>query len=577
MENLAAITRPILGSGKCTASLLTGELRRPCPCSNGKFEVPVSSGYICCKTCSHTLAEHDAFQHAEIPSPSQAISSHNLPLQNLQHHNLRHAENNTGTTEPTGSISTRLSRKEVVRALWQRLKEKGVVHVQGPPASGKSTLAHLLRLHVENTSEMQVVSLSWPKYFPGNFSTMARYYRLLNAITGRQLDLDDWRGKRVLLIVDEAQRSYACTSFWNDLIRFVTPGAGPCVALFSSYGSPSRCPSGRQVTTPVIFHPAQQISLRRTSINPDIGLYFSRKEYDELVHVVCLYHRQQGNEMVLPHRLTACLWDLTSGHPGAHGRSVESIVRTVWECLSYDGFVLACIASGPMRGILRSLPAENFRAKISNVSRCLAEAVVNSGLVASARFKSEIDMCYREGWLQAEHEEGGKKIYIFPSCIHQRLFEDILSRNIGPFPFDRYKSIEGLSFSILNYFDPDRLKAHSNSLLFPRRLKAYFRNAFYYEFYYACYKLFGEQKLYLASGWTGELKARRADFQVRGTRWAIEIITEEDDVDECVARFKDGGRYSGWLKSQGIQQYLILDCRTSRPDKMAGKKPVDTY
>ncbi|KLJ12489.1 hypothetical protein EMPG_12482 [Blastomyces silverae] len=509
----------------------------------------------------------------ETPSPPQAISSRPLPPPGLQSHDLRHTENNLATTKPTEAISTTISRNETVRALWKRVQEVRVVHIQGTPGSGKSTLAQLLRLHVEDTSDMEVVSLSWPTCFPENLSTVTMYYKLLNTITGRQQpDLNDWLDKRILLIIDETQRSYAYSSFWNDFIKSINPGAGPCVALFSSSGYSTRCPPG-QPSTPVILRAAQKISLNSPRANSDIGLGFSREEYDELVRKVCSYHQKQQGNYLLSNRLIDYIWGLTSGHPAAgspeyQGRTAEFIVAGAWERFSDDSFFLDCIEDSATHSICWLQAAKIILAENSNISQYLAKAVVYSGSVARAGFNGEIERCYREGWLQSEFQEDGKRIYIFPSYLHRRYFEHILSRNIAPFPFNRYESIESLSFSILECFQQDRLKVHSKSSTLPQHLKAYFRNEFYYEFYCACYELFGEQQLYLASEWTGKMKAHRADFQVRGTPWAIEIITAEDDTLERVDRFKAGGIYSRWLKKQGIEQYIILDCGMSAPVEM---------
>ncbi|KKZ58612.1 hypothetical protein EMCG_05508 [[Emmonsia] crescens] len=128
--------------------------------------------------------------------------------------------------------SLRISRDATVRALWKRVLEMGVVHIRGTPASGKSDMACILRFYVEKTSEMPIISLSCPMNFPQNRPTNAMYctyYKLLNAITVRLLDLDDWP-------------------------------ENPCVAMFSSYGSPS----GHRLDANSYFHYTSPISTNIT-------------------------------------------------------------------------------------------------------------------------------------------------------------------------------------------------------------------------------------------------------------------------------------------------------------------------
>ncbi|OJD21389.1 hypothetical protein ACJ73_07267 [Blastomyces percursus] len=294
----------------------------------------------------------------ETPFP-QAISSHQLSPASSQRLDLRHAENNPGTTKPTEAISARISRNETVRALRKRLQEGGVVHIRGTQGSGKSTLVQFLRLHVEKTSEIEVVSFSWPMQFPGHLSTITMYYQLLNTSTGRQLDLNDWPEKR----------------------KF----------------------------KPSILHSAQQISLRRTPANSDIGLYFSRKEYDEFVRQVCLYHQQhQQWNYSFSNKLIDCIRCLTSAHPAAgcpeyRGRTAEFIANGSWERFLEDTFFRDCIRNSATHGIRRLVAAPGLLAQNSKkFSQYLAKAVVYSGFVATADSNHQNDMFHGERWLQAE-------------------------------------------------------------------------------------------------------------------------------------------------------------------------------
>lgn len=106
---------------------------------------------------------------------------------------------------------------DTVSSLWHRIKKVQLVPVRGTPASGKSTLANFLKIHVTNTEpDMHVRSVEY----------------LDNTLTGRPIDLHDWLFKKCLLIIDEAQASHQFTSFWNDLIKLIEPGYGIFIVLF---------------------------------------------------------------------------------------------------------------------------------------------------------------------------------------------------------------------------------------------------------------------------------------------------------------------------------------------------------
>ncbi|KAK2809273.1 hypothetical protein FQN50_003914 [Emmonsiellopsis sp. PD_5] len=212
----------------------------------------------------------------------------------------------------------RTPRNRTVEALWGRLQRTAVVHVRGTPASGKSTLAALLHSHVKKVApNLDILHITWPMEFPKKIWTQTPYPRLLSLLSDWDLGLIDWRQKRILIIIDEAQGSYAYTSLWNDLIKSIIPFEGPLVALFSSYGSPTEAPLGDQTPTPILFSDSQRISLRPTPVNPDIGLFFSREEFDDVVARVSRSHGEHGQAFLLSDDLKAYIFDLSSGYPAA--------------------------------------------------------------------------------------------------------------------------------------------------------------------------------------------------------------------------------------------------------------------
>lgn len=60
----------------------------------------------------------------------------------------------------------------------------------------------------------------------------------------------------------------------------------------------------------------------------------------------------------------------------------------------------------------------------------------------------------------------------------------------------------------------------------------------------------------------------RPDFVVVEPRWAFKLVRDGEELDECCARFEDGGRYRKLIDEGKIVDWIILDCRTSRPERV---------
>ena len=69
-------------------------------------------------------------------------------------------------------------------------------------------------------------------------------------------------------------------------------------------------------------------------------------------------------------------------------------------------------------------------------------------------------------------------------------------------------------------------------------------------------------ELFLDAGWNGLV-----DFYIKDVKWAIERLRDGSDLNEHIQRFLPGGKYHRWIKSGEIQDYILLDYRTSRPSK----------
>ena len=89
------------------------------------------------------------------------------------------------------------------------------------------------------------------------------------------------------------------------------------------------------------------------------------------------------------------------------------------------------------------------------------------------------------------------------------------------------------------------------------------------EFYRACFYTLGRQ-VHLTSEWTRSSGNGRVDFQIKAVKWAIECVREGDRLKEHIQRFQKGGRYYGWISSEQVEDYILLNFWTSMPTKREG-------
>ncbi|PGH00845.1 hypothetical protein AJ79_08097 [Helicocarpus griseus UAMH5409] len=467
--------------------------------------------------------------------------------------------------------STLCRRQSTVSALWSRLRRYSVIHVRGTPASGKSTLAQLLARHVKKNSDIPVLIASWPLNFPDPIGVYSDYNDLLNFIFKKR-QLDNWMGQPRLIIIDEAQSSYPYLSFWNDLIKSITYGCFPYVALFTSYGSPGSEPINYRTPTPIYSLPEQRVSLWPTTANPELGLFFSREEFNDITARVLEHHSQHGQHFLLSEDLKEFVYRMTSGHASAvrcllDGLALSEEFREfrktsspisldiAMQCFSEDTFILHCIEKFGYATFGRGPPKNEFLRNNASITQFLREIVACRLCEDKPEQNRSLDICYQNGWLHGTLLDDGKVAYVFTTALHRRYLEHVLSINTPPFPKQSYGTLRQFWMAVIPRIEPAALRDSAS-------VEALFQD----EFYRACYSLMDRQ-LYLSSEWTGREKGGRVDFQVRGTDWAIELLRDGNGIDEHISRFEPGGQYYLWMQSKEIQDYAVLDFRTTQPRK----------
>lgn len=193
-----------------------------------------------------------------------------------------------------------------------------VIHVRGTPASGKSTLAMFLEQHVNSVFQGKVPVYRF-RWTPGTLPLSTSYNKLLNHFT-EQIAPFDWIEMNAVIIIDEAQLSYDFKDLWHGLIKILASGvaAGPFIIAFASYGSATKSPLPSEVSsTPVHFTSNQRVSTRPLTLNnPQVGLYLTRAEFEDVASRFCDQHRKHGEGFLPSVEALQYIWEFSSGHPG---------------------------------------------------------------------------------------------------------------------------------------------------------------------------------------------------------------------------------------------------------------------
>lgn len=255
-------------------------------------------------------------------------------------------------TSPFESFNDSLysRREKTIQKLVHLIEEERVIHVRGTPSSGKSTMAKLLH-HYYTTKGEKVA-------FVDEWSTKVRPEDIL---TAKCRSKGHWRelnghdcGNDLIIILDEAEKTYEDTWFWCGLIKHALRNYYSIrICIFSSYGDPTAGPPLHEFpmgTTAPMIPPSKQVSLTmafpcsRLRLDlPDVCLFYDAEEYKEVVDRHCKAHSSDGSysmrndiEFDLHTDLREYIFSLTSGHPGAVSSLLEYIdlvrcnVTLVW-------------------------------------------------------------------------------------------------------------------------------------------------------------------------------------------------------------------------------------------------------
>lgn len=154
-----------------------------------------------------------------------------------------------------------------------------------------------------------------------------------------------------------------------------------------------------------------------------------------------------------------------------------------------------------------------------------------------------------------------------------RYVEHYLTTTTVPFPLDRYPTIGTLAEAVLRRFSARSLSSRrqvgTGGIVKP--VEATYQD----EFYRCIHQLLGFSTN-VSSEWTGG-GLGRIDFRITEVAWGVELLRDGDRLKAHCERFVGHGTYTPWIHNGWLQDWLIIDCRTTMPQpygKLSSQKPT---
>lgn len=177
-----------------------------------------------------------------------------------------------------------------------------------------------------------------------------------------------------------------------------------------------------------------------------------------------------------------------------------------------------------------------------------------------------IHTCHRHGWIHAD--QNGDEVttrYTLPSPIHTVC----LSWRLKPTnDMPHFTSLFDLALGTISKFKPSQLQTPI-CRVGPRSTDKLPGAQYQDEFYRSVFSVtFGNVRL--SPEFASARKTRvsgQIDFFIPVLKWGIELTRAGSRLDEHSSRFAKSGGYGAWLKSGDMDDYILLDCRTSTPRK----------
>ncbi|KZN92634.1 hypothetical protein EN45_027940 [Penicillium chrysogenum] len=156
---------------------------------------------------------------------------------------------------------------------------------------------------------------------------------------------------------------------------------------------------------------------------------------------------------------------------------------------------------------------------------------------------------------------GTEIICILLTNLHAKFVEYYLADPGVEFPREKFPDAKALAEATLRQFSRRNLRAVTRFGVgaIIRPVEATYQD----EFYRSLHTVLG-YAMNVTSEWSPD-GVGRIDFRLSSVRWGIELLREGDRLHDHCQRFTTDGAYGKWIQQGLLEDWLVIDCRTSSP------------
>ena len=174
---------------------------------------------------------------------------------------------------------------------------------------------------------------------------------------------------------------------------------------------------------------------------------------------------------------------------------------------------------------------------------------------------------YKYGFVNLDEDS----LYTFASPLHQQLWSwHLLPQTDYQLPFqDLFSFVK----DTVSWFRPSQLDVSDRRVGSTNHRPP---EAQYQDEYYRCVHTLTQGNVRISPEYAAAAGSRpgRIDFFIPSMKWGIEVTRDGSKLEEHNARFADDGAYGKWLKTSDMDDYVLLDFRSTMPTRSHPGKRV---
>jgi len=190
--------------------------------------------------------------------------------------------------------------------------------------------------------------------------------------------------------------------------------------------------------------------------------------------------------------------------------------------------------------------------------------LLQNGSIEGTSPSDVIQFCHKSGWIHSTPVTISDQVYVFPSPLHRLYMEWKLLPSSTTAPYD---TLLDISIAVIQAFQPSQLSCP------PRRIGDAGADrppeaAYQDEFYRSLFQVTGGC-VRISSEYSSAKGTRSGciDFFIPSKKWGIGLLRDGNNIQEHWSRFLEHDAYGKWLEFSDMMDYIVLDFRSTRPQK----------